>query len=270
MPIPYTVDSLDGIDEKYHDLYVEKDGKFVAAEVTGVRTDADVTRVTTALNAERTAHKNTKAAFSALDGKDISEVVAQLDRIPELEAAAAGKLDDAGIDKIVETRLSTKIAPLQRELDKTRKELGTATETIGSLTGEKKTRTLHEIVRSAAVKAGVLPSAIDDAVMLAERVLELDDSGAAIVKEGSGFTAGLDATVWLTDLREKRAHWWGPSEGGGSTTGNVKTGGVNPFTDAHWNMTAQGQLYKTNPAQAEQMAKAAGTTIGGRRPPKKS
>lgn len=38
-------------------------------------------------------------------------------------------------------------------------------------------------------------------------------------------------------------------------------GSVNPFAKDTWNLTEQGRLYKENPAQAREMAAAAGTTI---------
>jgi hypothetical protein len=44
---------------------------------------------------------------------------------------------------------------------------------------------------------------------------------------------------------------------------------VNPWTADNWNMTEQGKIYTSDPSRAEQLAKAAGTTVGGPRPAKK-
>jgi hypothetical protein len=79
--------------------------------------------------------------------------------------------------------------------------------------------------------------------------------------------AGIEPEAWLTDLQTKRAHWWGPSSGGGAggNRGGVDTSN-NPFSHEHWNMTEQGKLVRENRAKAEQLAKLAGTTIGGQKP----
>lgn len=50
-------------------------------------------------------------------------------------------------------------------------------------------------------------------------------------------------------------------------TPTTPSGEPNPFSHEHWNMTKQGDFLKKHGTEkAEQMARAAGTTIGGRRP----
>jgi hypothetical protein len=133
--------------------------------------------------------------------------------------------------------------------------------------GDKRTRTIHDAVRDAALKAKILPEALEDALMLSDRVFDIDESGKVIVKDDSGFTPGVDATVWFSDMQKKRPHWWGPS-GGGGAGGNRGGNGVtkNPWSSNEWNMTEQGRLYNEDPARAIQLAAMAGTTVGGQRP----
>lgn len=255
----------------YEDLYTEKNGEWEFTGVEGLKTQADVTRVQEALTKERAAHKSTKEAFKALDGLDVAEVVAQLDRIPELEAqvAAGGGADPAKIDALVETRIKARVAPLERERDTLKGQVVELGGKVEQFETQSKTRSVHDAVRAEATKLGIIPSALDDALMLAERALGVSEDGAIVVNAGAGFTEGLDVGTWLTEVREKRAHWWPASEGGGAGGGNATNGGgVNPFTNAGWNMTEQGRIYKENPAKAENMAKSAGTTVGGQRPAK--
>jgi hypothetical protein len=47
---------------------------------------------------------------------------------------------------------------------------------------------------------------------------------------------------------------------------NKKPDSSNPFSRAGWNITAQGRILKTNKQLAENLAKAAGVTIGATRP----
>ena len=272
MALKFTLDTLEGVDDKYHDLYTENDGKFVFSGVEGVKSQEDVNRLTSALTKERNDHKSVKDRLGLLGDRKIEDVLAQLDRIPELEAAAEGKLDDDKLNNIVESRIKTKLSPIERERDQLKARV-TELETVnGELTQREITRGLHDIIRKEGGTQKVLPEAMEDALMLAERVFERTEDGQYVVKDNVGFTPGLEAGAWLTDLQSKRPHWWGPSSGGGAggQRGGGGSGGPNPWSAEGWNMTEQGKILKADRSRAEQLAKAAGTSIGGQKPaPKK-
>ena len=269
MPIEVTYATQEEIPAGFESLYTEKGGKWELTEVKGIKTEADVTRVQTALSKERADHKKAKEALSAFGDLKPDEVLVKLDRINELEELVKGKPDDTKINEMVETRIKARIAPLEREKANLAKQVTELTGEIELFKVEGTKRTISETVRAAASKAKLLPEAIDDALMFAERVFTVDESGAIVVKEGVGFTVGINPEVWLTELQPKRPHWWGSSIGGGGKPG-TGGGGVNPFTHENWNMTEQGRMIKENRAKAEQMAKSAGTTIGGGRPKPKT
>jgi hypothetical protein len=266
MPIKAVVDSIDEIPEAHRELYTEKNGKFELTGIEGVKTQADIDRLKAAADNERNAHRTTKERYSVLADLDPAEVRKQLDRITELEAAAAGKLDDAGIQKLVDGRLSTVTAPLKRELDQSKLAIQERDQKIQGYEQKEVRRTINDDVLKACLKLKVQESAIEDALLLAERSFELSEDKKVITKDGIGVTPGVSAEVWLTDMQAKRPHWWGTSQGGGAGGSGAAPSGANPFSHEHWNMTAQGALHKQNPQKAEQMAKAAGTTIGGPRP----
>jgi hypothetical protein len=268
MALKAIVDSLDDIPADIHGEYVERNGKF-ELQVEGMKTEADVARVQTALTKERTDHGALKQRVGLLGDRKIEDVVPLLDRIPELEAAAAGKIDDVAIERIVESRLNTKLAPIVRERDQLKTQLTEAQGTILDFTGKERTRTIHDQVRQAAARAKLLPEAIDDALALADRTFEIEDGTDKVVtKDKVGVTPGLEPSAWLTDLMDKKPHWWGPTLGGGADghRGGGSDSRANPFTAENWNLTEQGSLYKTNPAKATQLAQAAGTTVGGPKP----
>lgn len=267
MAFKMVLDSLDGLPEDVAKEYVERDGKF-HIQVEGMKTQADIDRLQTSLTAARTEATNLKSKLSLLGDRKVEDVVAILDRVPELEAAAEGKLDDEKLNAIVETRIKTRLAPVERERDSLKTQLSEKDSLIDQLQGKERTRTLHEQIRSAAKEAKLLDEALEDAILLGERVFELGEDGKAVVKEGVGFTPGLQPKDWFSDLQPKRPHWWGGSVGGGAGGNRGGTGGPdgNPWTAENWNMTKQGEIYRKDPTRAEQLAKAAGTSIGGAKP----
>jgi hypothetical protein len=274
MAIKAVVDSLDDVDEKYRDLYTEVNGKF---EITGIE---DVTVLTPVKKlkdenaqrriAERKA-KEALAPFTALVGeRKLEDVQQMLDRYPELEAAAEGKLDDGKINGLVEARLKTKLAPVERENGQLKQQLQERDGIIEGFKTKERIRTVHDSVREAIGKQqGFQPTAIEDALMHAERMFEVNEDGKVVTRDEVGVTPGIDAVVWLTEMQAKRPHWWGTTSGGGSRGNNGSGGppsGNNPFSREHWNMTEQGKLIRTNRVRAEQLAKSAGTKIGGGMP----
>jgi len=237
--------------------------------IEGVKTFTDFEKLNSALRKERNDHKLIRDKFKPIGDRDLNELLTASDRITELEEqleAAAGD-DPKKIDKLVEARIKARLAPIERERDQLKTQLETASVTIKTFEGEKRTRAIHDSVREASVKAKLLPEALDDALMLAERVMDVAEDGNVSVKEGSGYGIGLNPTGWLIEMQQKRPHWWGPTNGGGAGGNRGGGNGIkNPWTNENWNMTDQGALVIKDPGLAAQLAASAGTKIGGPRP----
>lgn len=244
------------------ELYTEQGGAWVLTGVEGMKTVDDVDRLQTALNKERNDHKATKDKLAAWGSLDPAEALPKLDRIAELEQAAGGKLDDKAIDAIVEARIGTRVGPLNRQIEtltRERDEFKAANETY---TAEKRSNTIRDAIRRQAVEDKVIPTAVDDLVLIAEREMDLDENGKVIVK-GSG----LSPKDWLNDQKKTRSHFW-PASAGGGAGGNLGGGGGadNPWSAEGWNLTKQGEIVVADPARADALAKAAGTKVGGLKP----
>lgn len=274
MAIKAVVDSLDDVDEKYRDLYTEVNGKFEITGIEDVTLLSPVKKLKDENGARRISERKAKEAlapFTALLGeRKLEDVQSMLDRFPELEAAAEGKLDDGKINGIVEARIKTKLAPVERENGQLRQQIQERDGVIEGYKTKERIRTVHDSVREAIGKQqGFQPTAVEDALMHAERMFEVNEDGKVVTRDEVGVTPGIDAVVWLTEMQAKRPHWWGTTSGGGARGNNGNGGtaaGNNPFTREHWNMTEQGKLIRTNRTRAEQLAKSAGTTIGGGMP----
>lgn len=270
MELNAVLDTLDGVDEPFKTLYSERDGKFMLTGIKGVKTEADVARVQSALNKERETAKTFKTqldSYASLGA--LEELQAKLDKFPELEAAAQGKLNDEQINQVVETRLKSKLSPLERDLAAKDKALQETTALAQQLQAQIKTRQVHDAVGSVARELKVLDTAYEDVLMYAERLFEVAEDGKVVTKEGVGVDPGLSPKVWLEEIKAKRPHWWPASQGGGAGGGGLGDLTNNPWAPGNWNLTAQASLVRADPAKAERMAKAAGSYVGAIAPAKK-
>lgn len=261
-------DSEEAIPEQFKELFTPVGDKFMLTNVNGIKTDADVQRVQRALDQERTTLKEMRTKLEPWGDLSPDEVHAKLDKYPELEAAADGKIDEEKMEELVTARVNSKVSPLERENNKLKTDLAERDTTIEGYEARERQRTIHEQVRTAAEKAKVYPEAIEDVLLLSDRVFEIDADNNVVTKENSGVLPGIGAEVWLQEMQEKRPHWW-PASAGGGAGGSKDTAGFanNPYSDDHWNLTEQGRVIREKGRPiADQMAKAAGTTVGGPRP----
>lgn len=251
-------------------LYKESGGKYGLIQASEIKSVQDVVNVQEGLRKEREDHKATKRKLVAFGDLDPDEVQNELDKIDEYKAAAEGKMDDEKINQIVESRIKSKTAPLERQITKLTEERDTLSGEVTEFKGKEVRRTIRDDVRKAATTAKVRDTALDDVLMISESLFERDETGNVVTRDGVGVTPGISAEVWLTEAKNTRPHWWPESQGVGARGGDGGAGGNNPFSAENWNLTEQGKLITENRAKAEQMAKAAGTEIGGKKPdPKK-
>jgi len=271
-------DSEDDVPEDYKALFTEKDGAWELTEVGGIRTQADVDRVQESLRKEKSDRKKAKSDLKSWTTLgELSDVQEKLDRFPELEAAAGDKLDEDKIEGIVtkrvEARIAGKLTPVQRQLDEVTEERDILLATNDGLVKEKKSRKIGDEFTKAFEGAKALKEARPDALLLANSIFEVrDDDEAVVTKEGlADFKPGLSPKQLMLDIEKQqlRPLWWGEPRGAGSQGSRGVSGrrGSNPFSHEDWNVTKQGQVIQTEGRDvAGQMAKAAGTTVGGRRP----
>lgn len=265
----------DDIPEQYKELFSERDGQWELSGIKGMKTQADVDRLQDGLNKERTLHKETKTKLVTFEGIDLEQVTKDKDDLAEtkirLEAALKSKgdgFDEEQLNKLVDAKVATKIAPVERENLQLKEENATQAGEIDGFKHKDIVRKVTDTVRSAGTECKLLDTAMDDAIMLSERVFEVTETGEVITKDEMGVTPGINASTWFQEMQEKRPHWWAAANGGGAGGGDGGGGSFskNPFTAEHWNLTSQGAAVGADRTKAERMAVAAGTTIGGPRP----
>ncbi len=274
MSLKPVIEKLDDVDEAFRGEYKEHkaDGKTVY--VLDLEGPIDPHPAAKALKDEngRRRIENTQLTakvkkFEVFGERDPAEILADLDRIEEYKLAAEGKLDDTKINGLVETRIKSKLAPLERELTTLRSTVQEKDKVIEGFTAKERSRMISGSVSKAAREMKVLDTAVEDVELYGERLFEVQEDGSVVTKDGVGVTPGLTAKQWLEDMQGKRPHWFGTTAGGGAGGGKGGGGtGPNPFSAEGWNVTEQGNLLRSDRAKAERLAKAAGTTIGGPRP----
>ncbi len=270
MALRHVYEKQEDIPEQYAELFAEKNGQWELTGITGMKTQADVARVQEGLKKERRAHGATKEALeSYTELGELEDLQKTLDRIPTLEAASKGKLDDNAIQEAVDRRLEgemrTRIAPVERELAAVKKKNGELESENQELNKDKIQRKLWDVLDPHLADAKVRLEHIEDARMYADKHFELTDDGKFVTRDQVGVTPGVDAKIWLEEMVAKKPGWVPPSQGGGAAgSGNTGLGGENPWSPKTWDMTAQGKyLLAHGPEKAARMAAAAGTTVGG-------
>lgn len=268
MPLKLEYTALDDVPEHFHELYTEKDGKFTLSGIEGLKSQADIDRIHTGLTKERGDHKKTKEKYNFLDGLDLADVQTRLNRYDELEAAAAGKIDDKKLNDMVEKRLEGRLSPLEREKKALNDLLTTSKGENDTLRGTLLRRDINDAVRTSALTAKVVDTALDDVLMIAGSVFVKTEEGRIVTRDDlNGVAGGLDPAAWINEMKEKRPHWWPASQGAGANGGSKDGSAGNPFKKDSWNLTEQTIMVREKGMDfAERMAKAAGTTVGGRAP----
>lgn len=264
------------IPEGFADLYVERNHQFELTGIEGVKTQADVDRVSEALRKEKTDHKTTKESLSKFGDLDPEKIPAALEELEEVKAQLAtvtkdGKVDEGAVQERIEAAVNRAVGPLNRDKVSLEKQLGLKDKTIaeketeiGSLHGNIKRSKIEGLLRDNAIASKVIATAIDDAVMVGVGMFE-EVNGVYVTKDGVGVTPGLEPKEWYKDMQEKRPHWWPTSQGGGSRGGGGPTGrnADNPWSPAGWNITKQGQyIVAHGEAKAVEAARSVGSRIG--------
>lgn len=242
------------IPEQFSSLYTERGGKFVLTGIKGMPDTGSVDRLNESLRKERNDHKATKEKFAKLHGRDLDELLQRDSEYDELKLRA-DKVDDAKINEIVDLRVKQKVGVVERERDTFKTQATTFEAELNTMRGKEKARAVADVVRKAASTAKVLDTAVEDVELMASRLFEVDDSGAVVARDNVGIAPGITPEMWLTDIRDRKPHWFPTNVGGGAGGSGGQGGGANnPWSEKSWNMTEQAKILKNDPEKAKRMA----------------
>ncbi len=263
MKLKAIYDTKEDIPAGFESAYTERNGKW-ELQVEGMKTQADVDRVQTALEAERVEHKETKKQSRGGDdaAQDLKDKVEDLEA--KLETAGQDKVSDDDIQKRVDAQVKLVIRPIEREKSKLEETNAEQLETIGTQAKKINSGLIRSDVTEVlgTKELGINPDALPDIEIYAERVMVVGVDGKRLTKDGVGVTPGLTLAELIAEMRAdgQRNHWFGKTQGAGSPGGEGGShGGVNPFKEGEtWNSTEQGVLITNNPNLAKSLAEQAG------------
>ena len=197
MPLPI-YDTQDAVPDDVRDDYVEHEGKWQPKAV--VELAVEKRKRATLLNEKREAERLQKEAQDKLDAAERAA-----------EAARKGISEDE-LQKIRDAEAAAR-RPIEEERDR--------------LKAENRKLKLTDRVQSLALKHGVMPDRIEDAMLALERRTDLGDNDGIVVKDKDGnLTAEtIDSFLSKTFKAEKPWLYAGSGASGSGADGSRGSGG---------------------------------------------
>lgn len=231
--------TMDEVPEQYIELYEERDGKAQLSKIEGLKTEADIERLSTALAKERNARKTAETSLSLFPGSP-EEILEELDTLRGQGAQPT------------QAQL--------REVERLKAELSTTSQKALDLENMLGSHKLQSAFVKEATEQGVTGAALDDVLLWGEKLFTVKE-GEVVSRDENNLQTPAD---WLSDLKSsgKKDYWFEQSSGSGATgaKGAGSVAGVEHFTKGTGNLTKMTQIYKTDPEKAERLAKLAGHT----------
>lgn len=229
MPLPFTTDSLDDIDEDLHGHYIEEDGKF-RLNVAGYE---EPSGLKSALQKERENAKSLKRQLSEMqsklteiDGVDLGAVKDLLDRAhkdQEAKMIAEGRIDEV---------LNKRTENLRRDYEKQLEFEKERAQKASDFAERFRERVLADAIRKAAIDAGVHAHAQEDVIYRASSMFKLNEDGNPVALDGEGSViigrdgdSPLTPSEWLESIKENTPHWYPQAQGAGPTGDKGAAGG---------------------------------------------
>jgi len=206
------------------------------------------------LDAQRKLKDDIKR-FEGIDPERARKLEQMLAENEEAKLIADGK-----IDELVNKRLSREQATWQSQLEAKDAEAQQYRQQVEALQG----MTIKSGIAAAAHKAGLAPTAVEDAQLIAQHSGWTVEDGVPVLRNSQGeVVRGKEGPIrfdeWLESQRETRPHWFPTPKGSGAP--GSKSGGSsndNPWKKDSFNLTRQGQLLRSDPQLAERLKAEAG------------
>lgn len=206
MPLKYSVDSLDSVEEGFRTLYQKSDdGKYVL--------NVDGAAPKTKLDEFRATNIELLRKLEGYKDVDLSKYKSLLEteqKIREKQLIEAGK-----VDEVVTERIRTLRTELENQVNEKDQALNIANKQLEVLL-------IDNAVKSAAIASGVLPTAVDDVILRAKTMFSIKDGNPVALDVKGEIVYDIDGEKplsidsWLKSLKKSAPHLFAGSQGGGA------------------------------------------------------
>lgn len=219
--------SLEGIGTEDQQFYTElEDGSFV------LDTEKYFAGMSSARDKEKEEARKAKEQLQKFQGLDPEAAKIALAKLQEIQDKQ--KIDEGKIDEVVSERVQNQVKAMKTDLE-TR--LSAAEARANAAEAQLSVVVVDNNVRIEALKANVLPEAMDDVLFRANRVFKLEGN-KAVPKEGDNTIYGKDGKTpmtmaeWLEALKDKAPHLFksAAGSGGGRPVGSGSGSGFENLT----------------------------------------
>jgi hypothetical protein len=233
-----------------------------------VEQDADgLSKIRAALNKEREDVKALKASLNKARDQN-NALMGQLNEVAVTKDPTTEKVKTY-LDAAVQSQLAVATKAQLTRINALEAELAAAKTTADEVTGKLATRAVEQEIRDACAKQHVMPTAINDVLTLAKLELKHDPETGLVQT-----LDGRSALELVDDMKATSPHYWQPARGSGYLAhlkdpkgggrGSMGDIGANAFgpgvggnifdpAASAWNLTAQGEMLKSNPALAAEL-----------------
>ncbi|OJT01227.1 hypothetical protein [Marinobacter nauticus] len=184
--------------------------------------------------------------FEGIDPERVRNLEKMLAENEEAKLIADGK-----IDELINKRLSREQATWQSQLEQKDTETQQLRQQIEALQGA----TINSGIASAAAKAGLAPTAIEDAQLIARHSGWGLEDGVPVLRNGEEVVRGKNGPItfeeWLESQRDIRPHWFPTPKGGGAPGNRGGKAVTKKFNEM--NGAELKQLRQENPAEYERL-----------------
>lgn len=192
----------------------------VSAQVTGLKNkNGELIATNKTLKSEL---ETFKTQFDGLDLDAVKGLLTKAQSDEETRLLASGKIDEV---------LNKRTEAMRNQHAKEMSKLKEGQAALEARLSKRDAAAMAGQIQVLATKAGVLPEAIDDAILVARTKFTLNDDGEVVAREGEFGDDGEPVTPakWLEALREAKPHWWPRASGtGASSSGGGGGGGGTP------------------------------------------
>lgn len=231
------VDDVTTLPEGVRGFYVEQDGKYVLD--ADVESHPALAGLKSALQHQKDATREAKDKLKGFAGVDVEEFKRLRDEAAKRGDKGTGEEHDT--EKLVKKRVEAALAEVQPQLAEVEK-----------LRAENRSLKLHGTLSKAALEAGVLAEALDDALSGSDRFFQLKD-GKVVVLDADGDPTALTPEKFYAETFRKLKPWYYAAKNGSGAGTEASKGGARR---ASGTLTGE-ELMKLPPTERMNLARAA-------------